>query len=83
MSESFHQLAALIVYACSIKIPFSLKNHVLGWHQLLNASNNSVLFFSFVLAKETAGSFHAKQPSIIPAFPKEVTKGLESLANLS
>lgn len=76
IADSFHQLAHLIVYASSIEIAFSLKEHARGWHQLLTAFNNSVLSMSLVIARETTDSSQAEQPSIIPAFPNEVTEDL-------
>lgn len=83
IADRFHQLALLIVYASSIKIAFSVKERALGWHQLLNAFNSSVLLTSLVIAREATGSFHAKELSIVPAYPKEVVKDLGSLAYLS
>lgn len=81
LADSFHQQAFLIVYVSSFKMAFSLKEHALGWHPLLHVFN--VLLASFVIAREGTGSLYAKQPSRVPAFPKEVIKDLGSIAHVS
>lgn len=78
LADSFHQQAFLIVYASSFKMAFSLKECALGWHPLFYVFN--ALLASLVIAREGTGSFYAKQPSRAPAFPKELTKDLGSLA---
>lgn len=81
LADTFHQQDFLIVYVSSFKMAFGMKEHALGWHPLLHVFN--VLLASLVIAREGTGSFYAKQPSRVPAFPKEGTKDLGTSACLS